>query len=123
TEVPAQRMKARTTYPSEKTMTEIRARDKTCVYCGKKFDRAREADRDTLEHLNHRQDWDSVGNYMREGKPVSEIVAMCCMECNRNRGAKSLRKWFECKYCVGKAISYQSSAQVVRNYIDKYEKE
>ncbi|PIQ68923.1 MAG: hypothetical protein COV91_01485 [Candidatus Taylorbacteria bacterium CG11_big_fil_rev_8_21_14_0_20_46_11] len=118
-------LKVKTTYPPAKELAEIRRRDITCVYCSKRFDRTREQDRDTVEHLNHRQDWDSVGSYMREGKPVSEIVAICCMECNRNRGAKPLLEWFGSKYCVERTrpINYQTVAQVVRNYINKYEKE
>ncbi len=116
-------VKAKTTYPTEKELLEIRDRDKRCVYCGKKFDKTREKDSPTIEHLNHKQDWDSVGDYRRQGKPVSEILAICCMECNRNRGSKSLREWFKTKYCVDNAIDYQMVTQVVRNYIEKYEKE
>lgn len=116
-------VKTKTTYPTEKELLEIRARDIRCVYCGKKFDKTREKDSPTIEHLNHRQDWDSVGDYRRQGKPVSEILAICCMECNRNRGSKSLRKWFESKYCVDSGINYQMVTQVVRSYLDKYEKE
>ncbi|MGA2911453.1 MAG: hypothetical protein ABSE17_02320 [Candidatus Levyibacteriota bacterium] len=116
-------VKAKTTYPTEKELLEIRDRDKRCVYCGKKFDKTREKDLPTIEHLNHRQDWDSVGDYRRQGKPVSEILAICCMECNRNRGSKSLHKWFETKYCVDNGISYQMVTEVVRKYIDKYEKD
>jgi len=115
--------KAKTSYPTKMEMVEIQARDNRCVYCGKKFDTSSETDRPTIEHLNHRQDWDSVGEYRREEKPVSEIVAICCMACNRNRGARSLRKWFESKYCKDNTINYQTITQVVKNYIDKYEKE
>ena len=115
--------KAKTTYPTKNELAEIYARDKRCVYCGKKFDKTKEKDRPTVEHLNHRQDWDSVGEYRQEGKPVLEIVAICCMACNRNRGSNSLRKWFESKYYTDNVINYQMVTEVVRKYIDQYEKE
>lgn len=116
-------VEAKTTYPTKKELVEIYARDERCVYCGKKFDKTKEKDRPTVEHLNHRQDWDSVGEYRREGKPVSEIVAICCMACNRNRGSNSLRKWFESKYCTNNGINYQTVTEVVRKYLNQYEKE
>lgn len=58
------------------------------------FDKTQEKDKPTVEHLNHRQDWDSVGEYRRGGKPASEIIAICCMARSRNRGSSPLRTWF-----------------------------
>ena len=116
-------VKAKTTFPTKKELEPIYARDKRCVYCGKKFDKTKEKDKPTVEHLNNKQDWDSIGEYRKEGKPISEIVAICCMECNRNRGSKSLKEWFQTPYCKDNGIDYQMVTQVVRNYIDKYEKE
>ncbi len=125
-------MQAKTTRPSEETLAEIRKRDKVCVYCGKDFDKTHHTetrvDWDELEHLNHKPDWDSVGCYMREGKPVSEIVAICCKSCNSSRGSKSLLKWFKKGYCAEgknsmvKIINEETVANVVKKYIDKYEK-
>ena len=43
----------------------------------------------TVEHLII----DRIGIVLAnitEGKPVLEIVAICCMACNRNRGSNSL---------------------------------
>lgn len=116
------KMQVKTTNPTKEEMVEIRARDRACVYCRKEFDRTRYNDRDTIEHLNHKKNWDSVRSYRRENKPVSEIVAICCRECNSSRGSKPLLKWFASEYCLKKDITYQMVAQVVRNYIDKYEK-
>lgn len=103
-------------------MSAIRARDASCVYCGKQFNKANAADHATVEHLNHKKDWDSVGDYLREGKPVSEIVAMCCRGCNSSRSDKSLLDWFNGDYCEKNGITYDSVAPVIRNYIDKFEK-
>jgi len=117
--------KVKTTYPTKKEMNEIKERDKVCVYCRKLFD---ENNRPTREHLNHRKDWDSVGDFHRAGKSVAEIFACCCRSCNFNRSDSSLREWFKKPYCCegknsqNKIINIQTVAQVVRNYIDKYEK-
>ena len=119
-------MRTKTTTPTKEVMAKIRFRDEVCVYCNKNFDRDHcmesRNDWDTIEHLNHRQDWDSVGDYMREGKPVEEIVAYCCWECNTNRGAKSLKEWFKEDYCKNNNINYDKVTQAVRDYIDKFEK-
>ena len=120
-------MKAKTTRPPEETLAKIRARDKACVYCGKEmispWDPKNRKDSVTIEHLNHKN-LDSVGSYIREGKPVSEIVAICCGECNSSRSDKSLLDWFETDYCKNKnkGINYSTVTDVVRKYIDKYEK-
>jgi len=116
-------LKAKTTYPTKKELVPIYARDKRCVYCGKKFDKNRKEDIPTVEHLNHKQDWDSVGDYRQQGKPVSDIVAICCKACNSSRGSKSLREWFKTPYCADNGIDYQMVTQVVRDYMVKYEKE
>lgn len=110
----------RTTFPNQEDLAKIRARDKTCVYCGREFLTGK--DRGTIEHLNHRKNWDSVGCYYRKGKPVSEIMAIACWECNcGSRKDSPLHEWFQSKYCLEKGINYQSVAQVVRDYIDKFE--
>lgn len=111
--------------PYKEEIEFIRNRDKTCVYCHKSFDlehnQNNRKDWDTIEHLNHRQDWDSVGSYHKKNKSVLEIVAICCLACNSSRRDKPLLEWFKSKYCL-KSINYQNVAEVVKNYIDKYEK-
>ncbi len=119
-------MFTKTTTPTKEVLDEIKLRDKTCVYCGKEFDKSHLArnrnDWDETEHLNHRKNWDSVGDYMREGKPVSEIVARCCHQCNSNRSDMALLAWFKTDYCKEKDINYSTVDLVVKKYIDKYEK-
>jgi len=103
----------------------IRARDKVCVYCHKQFDQnhtqGNRKDWDTVEHLNHRADWNSVQSYHQDNKPVPEIISICCFACNASRNNKPLLQWFKTKYCMSKEINYSSVAEVVKNYIDKYE--
>lgn len=118
-------MAVKTTIPPKEVLAEIRLRDTVCVYCHKEFDRAHlpdsRKDWDTIEHLNHRSDWDSVGDYIRDGKPVAEIVALCCHQCNSNRSNMALLDWFKTDYCRERNINYDTVSSVVRNYIDNYE--
>ncbi len=101
-------------------------RDKACVYCRKDmvnpWSSNNKSDSVTIEHLNHRQDWDSVASYIAEGKPIPEIIAICCGACNSSRGSLSLLRWFETSYCMERSINYRTVSGVVRNYIDQYEK-
>lgn len=103
----------------------IRNRDKACVYCHKQFNfdhkQGPREDWDTIEHLNHRNDWDSVRSYHDEGKPVSEIIAICCFGCNAGRRDRALTDWFKKEYCISRNISYETVDEVVRRFIDKYE--
>ena len=101
-------------------------RDADCVYCHKQmlnpWSQMNREDSVTIEHLNHRQDWNSVESYLRDGLSVPTIIAICCGACNSSRGSKSLRDWFKTDYCVGKKLDYVTVSPVVRNYIDLYEK-
>lgn len=103
----------------------VTARDTFCVYCGKLFstDPENRKDRATIEHLNHRADWYSVQSYHEEGKPVPEIITLCCGSCNSSRGSKPLLEWFRSEYCINNDISYETVTEVVRRYINKYEKQ
>ena len=107
----------------QKELDDIVKRDTDCVYCHKKWNSKNRGDSATIEHLNHKPDLDSVGKAIREGKPVSAIIAICCGSCNSSRGSKSLRDWFETPYCKERNIRYSTVASVVKKYIDKYEKE
>lgn len=108
-------------------LDEIVKRDKVCVYCRKPFqsfdthNRARSA---TIEHLNHRADWDSVGSFVSQGKPVYSIIAICCFSCNSSRSNLPLLQWFESAYCKDKdhIININTVSEVVRGYINTCEK-
>lgn len=99
----------------------IKRRDKDCVYCGKIFDIThnpeKRVDWDTIEHLNHRADWDSVRSYIRDHKPVPEIIVICCASCNSSRGSKPLLEWFKSKYCISRKINIDTVDETVRNYV------
>ncbi|MSR79039.1 MAG: hypothetical protein EXS59_02745 [Candidatus Taylorbacteria bacterium] len=104
----------------------IVARDKDCVYCHKAMVEAsattKRGDWATIEHLNHIKEWDSVRSFIRDGKPIAEIVAICCQSCNSRRADRSLRDWFGSEYCVKNDINYGTVSSAVKKYIDTYEK-
>ncbi|MDA0376724.1 MAG: hypothetical protein O3A80_05480 [bacterium] len=75
----------------------------------------------TIEHLNNRLDWDSVGCYVCAGKSVPTVIAICCGSCNSSRGSKSLRDWFKTKYCSDNRISSTTVSPVVNDYMNQYE--
>jgi hypothetical protein len=103
----------------------IVARDKDCVYCHKIMilhDIANRSDSATIEHLNHREDWDSVQDFNSKNMPVYPIIAICCWSCNSSRGRKPLLEWFQSNYCKKWNISQTTVSKVVRDYINIYEK-
>ncbi len=110
----------------QKDLDTVVERDKDCVYCHKKminpWNSKNRMDSVTIEHLNHRQDWDSVGSYIHAKKSVPTIITICCGACNFSRGSKSLRHWFRTDYCRKNKISYDTVSTIVKNYIDQYEK-
>ena len=113
----------KTTWPTKADKERIIKRDSVCIYCGKKMRNGKDVPRTdwaTVEHLNHRSDWDSVGDHYREGNDVTEIVGMCCWSCNASRGALPLPDWFEKSYCKKKNINIKTVAPVVRNFLKKY---
>jgi hypothetical protein len=118
-------MKTNYGIPQEE-LDKVVARDTDCVYCHKKMiypvDPNNYGDSATIEHLNYKEDWDSVSSYLREGKPVPEIIAICCGSCNSSRSNKALLDWFKTSYCQERNINKETVAEVVKQYIEKYEK-
>lgn len=113
-------MKTKYGIPQEE-LDKIVERDKNCVYCHKPWNLK---NRRSIEHLNHRWDWDSVGDFVSKGWPVFPIIAICCVNCNSSRSDKKISKWInedKSGYCKRNNISFKSIAPVVREYIQKYE--
>src|SRR5580693_4324642 len=87
----------------------IRARDKTCVYCGssmKLWPCKRDATEATIEHFNNRGPFRKKYN-----------LAICCRGCNSSKGTKTLLTWFKSDYCRKKGIGAESVARPVKRYI------
>ena len=111
---------------TQKDIDFIENRDKNCVYCNKlmvnPWSAIKRDDSVTIEHLNHKKDWDSVRSVYKQGGNVTKIIALCCNECNLSRSDLALLDWFTKAYCKEKNVKYNTVAPVVRDYIDKYEK-
>lgn len=110
----------------QKQLDVIFARDKACVYCHKQmitpYDITNRSNSVTIEHLNHRADWDSVQDFVSNNTPVYSIIALCCGSCNSSRGSKSLSEWFQAEYCRMRNIEQSTVSEVVRDYMNSYEK-
>jgi 5-methylcytosine-specific restriction endonuclease McrA len=90
---------------SKEDEAEIRARDKTCVYCHRTMKQTMRTDGATIEHFSNRN-FDKKWN-----------VAICCRGCNSSRGAKDLLAWFRSLYCIEKNINKETVARPVKEYL------
>jgi len=94
---------------SEEVETQIRARDKTCVYCRirmRRRSRARGASDATIEHFNNNGPFTKKYN-----------LAICCRGCNSSKGTKTLSAWFKTPYCGRKGVQEGKVAEPVKRYI------
>ena len=90
--------------------TQIRKRDRRCVYCHivlKEYPHARGVPKNkaTWEHIDN-DDLRSARNIVR-----------CCGACNSSKGAKKLLEWFESEYCKKKNINESTVSVVVKNWL------
>jgi hypothetical protein len=87
---------------------EIRARDKTCVYCGilmKQYPQAMGASGATTAHFNNEGPFKKKFN-----------VAICCRRCNSSKGTKRLSAWFQAPYCREKKVIEETVSKPVKEY-------
>jgi 5-methylcytosine-specific restriction endonuclease McrA len=86
--------------------TEVRARDKTCIYCGVRM----------LDKMPRRGPRKAVATWehiINDASIVTrENVARCCAACNSSKGTKKLAEWFESPYCKQHGINKTSVADV-----------
>ena len=88
--------------------TEVRERDKKCVYCGVEFTSAKVSKKTCAS-------WEHIIN---DAKIITrENIALCCCGCNASKGQKQLSAWLETKYCKERNISPESVAQVIKEAI------
>lgn len=90
---------------------EIRARDRRCVYCRRRFSRALRTTMATIEHLNEKPPF-----HWHQGLNEGGL-AICCGSCNSSRGRKTLRDWFESPYCGRRNIRATTVAAPVKRYL------
>lgn len=88
---------------------EVRARDKTCVYCG-------------VEMLSRvprgsprgaAATWEHIINDARI--ITRENIALCCSACNSSKGQKPLAVWLQSTYCVERGVNENTVAQIVKD--------
>lgn len=97
---------------------EIRARDKRCVYCGKKMVKYHPKNKPTIEHLNNIVH-DNPSQCAKDCN-TSKTLAICCHSCNCSRGSKHYWDWFKSPYCIENNINKKNVADVVKKYMKKY---
>jgi len=94
---------------SEQDEREIRARDKTCVYCKilmKQKPHAMSASGATIEHFNN------------EGPLKKKYnVGICCRRCNSSKGTMSLSAWFKTPYCREKKFNERTILKPVKKFM------
>jgi len=94
---------------SEHDERQIRARDRTCVYCGilmKQSPRAMCASGATIEHFNNDGPLRKKYN-----------VAICCRGCNSSKGTKRLSVGFKTPYCREKKMNGETFSETVKVYM------
>jgi hypothetical protein len=91
---------------SKEDEQEIRARDKTCVYCRILMKKSRGTFGATIEHFNNDGPFDAKYN-----------VAICCRGCNSSKGTKDLLTWLATDYCRKKNINVKTVSKPVRDYM------
>jgi hypothetical protein len=85
--------------------TEIKARDRDCIYCRVAFDRTR-GDR------RYQATWEHIVN---DSRIVTRgNIALCCGSCNASKGNKELVVWLKSDYCRRRGITADSIADVVK---------
>lgn len=85
--------------------TEVRARDKACVYCRTTFTHPSPSRRSQLS-------WEHIVNDLKI--VTRENIVLCCIGCNASKGQKPLAVWMESDYCKRYGITRNSVAPVVR---------
>jgi hypothetical protein len=91
---------------SEEVEEEIRARDRRCVFCHKRFSRESRASGATIEHFNN------------DGPLAKKYnLAICCGGCNSSKGTKKLLAWLKTPYCRKRQINEKTVAKPVKEYI------
>ena len=95
---------------------EVKARDKTCVYCVVKM----------IEQMPPHgprkfvATWEHIIN---DATIVTrENIARCCAACNSSKGTKDLFDWMQSSYCKKHGINKDTVAEVVRKALETAQK-
>jgi hypothetical protein len=88
---------------------EVRARDKTCVYCG--VEMVQKVPRGSPRKAM--ATWEHIINDARI--ITRENIALCCSACNSSKGQKTLADWLQSTYCMNRGVNEHTVAQIVKN--------
>ena len=92
---------------------EIKARDKTCVYCGVKL----------LEAVSLGSSRRAVATWehiINDASIVTrENIARCCAACNSSKGIKTLSDWMRSSYCKKNNINEYTVAAIIRKALQR----
>jgi len=92
---------------------EVKARDKTCVYCGVQL----------LEVFpcggsrKNMATWEHIINDI--SIVTRENIARCCAACNSSKGTKKLSEWIHSSYCKKNGLSENTVAQIVKTVLQR----
>lgn len=88
--------------------TEVRERDKTCVYCGVEFTPAKISKKSAAS-------WEHIIN---DAQIINkENIVLCCCSCNASKGQKRLSEWLQSRYCKECDITRDSVAPIIKRAI------
>jgi hypothetical protein len=88
--------------------TEVRKRDKACVYCGVEFMPAKVSRKSAAS-------WEHIIN---DATIITrENIVLCCCGCNASKGQKQLSVWLQSKYCKERGITSASVTSIIKQAI------
>jgi len=88
--------------------SEVRERDKVCVYCGIKFTSVKISKKSAAS-------WEHIIN---DAKIITrENIALCCCGCNASKSQKPVSLWLQSKYCSEHGITADTVAPIIREAI------
>ena len=87
---------------------EVKARDKTCVYCGIRM----------IEQMppgGRRKAVATWEHIINDARIVTRAnIARCCAACNSSKGTKALADWLQSSFCKKRGINKDTVAEVVK---------
>jgi hypothetical protein len=88
---------------------EVKARDKTCVYCGVKL-------LDVIPRGGSRKAMATWEHIINDASIVNrKNIARCCAACNSSKGTKALSNWINSDYCKRMGIKKDTVSKIIRN--------
>ena len=92
---------------------EVKARDRTCVYCGVQMV-------ERVPKGGSRRDAASWEHIINDASIVTrENIARCCAACNSSKGTKDLVDWMQSDYCKDRCITEDTVAEVVKRALGR----